>query len=173
MSTRNKRRRTAREETPADAEVAQQSPSKKPAAPPPSAPVDPAEERRAQRLMSVVGFAMTGLLMGLLAGANQAVAVPEAGSALAQAARIGSAVAVHTADWVRGGAFGTLGLVLGAGFGFSLFLSPSLMFLSWLGGAVGLAAGMATGFTLVGAAGWVAGMLAVLLRAGRERLNDL
>ncbi len=173
MSNRNKRRRSTPEETTGEAEIAQQAPSKKPVAPPPEVPADPAEERRAQRLMSVVGFALTGLLMGFLAGANQAVAVPEAGSALMQAARIGSAVAVHAADWLRGGAFGVLGLVLGGGFGLSLFVSPGLMFLSWLGGAVGLAAGLATGFTLLGAAGWVAGMLAVLLPAGRARLNNL
>ena len=175
MSTRKQRRRAAREEDPGAVDTAEEAPSRKSVAPapPPSAPADPAEERRAQRLMSVVGFAMTGLLMGFLAGANQPVVVAQAGSAVVQAARIGSAVAVHAADWLRGGAFGVLGLVLGAGFGFSLFLSPGLMFLSWLGGAVGMAAGLATGVPLLAAAGWVAGVLAVLIPAGRARLKDI
>ncbi len=175
MSTRKQRRRAAREEEPGAVDTAGEAPSRKSVAPapPPETPVNPADERRAQRLMSIVGFALTGLLMGFLAGANQPVVVAEAGSAVVQAARIGSAVAVHAADWLRGGACGVLGLVLGAGFGFSLFLSPGLMFLSWLGGAVGLALGLATGAPLVGAAGWVAGVLAVLMPAGRARLKDL
>jgi len=121
----------------------------------------------------VIGFALTGMLMAFLAGANQPVAVAESASALVQATRIGSAVAVQAAEVGRGVGTGVMGLVVGASFGYSLFLSPGLMFLSWLGGGAGLAMGLATGITLVGGIGCTGGFLAVLLAAFKARAGDL
>jgi hypothetical protein len=175
MSTRKQRRKAARSGAQPVAEAADPkaiSPAPPPP-PPPATPTDPAEERRAQRRMSVVGFALTGMLMAFLAGANQPVSVVESASPLIQAARIGSAVAVQAAELGRGLETGLMGLLLGASFGYSLFLRPSLMFMSWLGGGVGLVMGLATGITLVGGVGWTGGFLAVLLAAFKARAGDL
>ena len=171
MSTRKQRRKAERDEAPDAAEQAAPAPHRKAApAPPPAAPENPAEERRAQRVMAMVGFALTGLLMGFLAGANQPISVPPSTSALVQAFRIGAAVAVDSADWWHGVGFGVMGLLMGGTFGFSLFLSPSLMFLSWFGGAIGMAAGLATHVIPLAGIGWAAGFVAVLMGAARSRL---
>lgn len=173
MSTRKQRRKAAREGSAPEEGAPVPAPARKAAnpAPPPEGPVDPAEEWRNQRMLSVVGFALCGLLMGFLAGANQPIEVSEAGSAVVQAARIGAAVASHTAEWGRGVGGGLMGLAVGGTFGYSLFLAPLVMFLSWLGGGLGLAAGLATGIALVGGLGWVGGFMAVLLTALKVRLG--
>lgn len=171
MSTRKQRRKAARDESQPVAEAA--APKAVSPAPPPATPANPAEERRAQRRMSVIGFALTGMLMAFLAGANQPVSVAESASSLVQAARIGSAVAVQAAELGRGLGTGLMGLVVGASFGYSLFLRPGLMFMSWLGGGAGLAMGLATGITLVGGVGWTGGFLAVVLAAFKARAGDL
>lgn len=175
MSTRKQRRRSSPEETPTadSAALAPVARKKAPPAPPPSAPVDPAEEWRAQRRLSLIGFALVGLLMGFLAGANQPIDVPDSASALVQASRVGVAVASHTAEWGRGLSAGVMGVLVGGSFGYSLFLSPGVMVLSWLGGMAGLAAGLATGLAVVGGVGWAGGFLAVLLAAVKTRLGEV
>ncbi len=171
MSTRKQRRKAAREESEPVPEAADSKPV--PPAPPPATPLDPAEERRAQQRMSVVGFALTGMLMAFLAGANQPVSVAQSTSALVQATWIGSAVAVQGAELGRGIGTGVMGLLVGASFGYSLFLRPGLMFLSWLGGGAGLAAGLATGIALLGGIGWAGGFMAVMMAAFKARTGDL
>ena len=173
MSTRKQRRKPTPEETPTAAAPVPAARKKAPPAPPPSAPVDPAEEWRAQRRLSLLGFALVGLLMGFLAGANQPIDVPDSASALVQASRVGVAVASHTAEWGRGVSAGVMGVLVGGTFGYSLFLSPGVMVLSWLGGMAGLAAGLATGLAVVGGVGWAGGFLAVLLAAVKTRLGEV
>lgn len=174
MSTRKQRRKETREggspaseATPAPAA----HPRKHAAAPPPEAPADPEAEWRAQRVLAVIGFALVGLLMGFLTGANRPIEVADAGFALGQAVRVGTAIAGHSAAWLPGFSAGLAGLAVGACFGYSLFLAPAVMLLTLAGGGVGLALGLASGIPLVGGAGWLGGYLAVLFTALKVRLG--
>lgn len=178
MSTRKQRRKEARDEgggSPAAKAVAgpaSSAPRKHAApAPPPQAPADPEAEWKAQRFLAVVGFALVGLLMGFLTGANQPIDVPDAGFSLAQAARVGGAIASHAAVLGAGVGAGVLGALVGGCFGYSLFLTPAVMFLSWVGGVVGLAVGLMSGLTILGGLGWAGGFLAVLLTALKVKLG--
>lgn len=176
MSTRKQRRKEAREGGSPAATVAggtaPAAPRKHAApAPPPQAPADPDAEWKAQRFLAVVGFAVVGLLMGFLTGANLPIDVPDAGFSLGQAARVGGAIAGHSAAVGPGIGAGVLGLLVGGSFGYSLFLTPGLMFLSWVGGAVGLGVGLMTGLPVVGGFGWAGGFMAVLLTALKVKLG--
>lgn len=179
MSTRKQRRKEARDggsgspaPKAAAGGTAPAAPRKHAApAPPPQPPADPEAEWKAQRFLAVVGFAVVGLLMGFLTGANLPIDVADAGFSLGQAARVGGAIAGHSAAVGQGLGAGVLGLLVGGTFGYSLFLTPGLMFLSWVGGSVGLVVGLMTGMAVVGGVGWAGGFLAVLLTALKVKLG--
>ena len=84
-----------------------------------------AAERRAQMVLSIVGFAAFGFLVGFLWGANKMIPEVSDPSPLCQAVKVGALIATNTADWGRGGVMGVLGLSIGGAFGSSLFLSRS------------------------------------------------
>ena len=82
-----------------------------------------AAERRAQMVLSIVGFAVFGFLVGFLWGANQMIPQVNDPNPLCQAVKVGALIATNTADWARGGVMGILGMGIGGAFGSSLFLS--------------------------------------------------
>lgn len=77
-------------------------------------------ERQAQMVLAVVGFAAFGLLVGVLWGANHMIAQVNEASPLCQAVKVGELIATNTADWGRGGIMGVLGLFIGGAFGYWL-----------------------------------------------------
>lgn len=175
MSSKKRRRKEKAEaaasgEAPAPAKASgtHHKPAPAVTAPPP----DPEEEMRASRTISVVGFAIVGLLMGFLTGSNHQVDTALSASPLVQATWVSGALATQSADWITGLMDGIMGALVGGSFGYSLFLSPGVMFLSWVAGVVGLAAGLTTGLTLVGGVGWMGGFFAVLFGALKMRLDS-
>lgn len=120
------------------------------------------------RTLIIMGFAFLGLLMGFLWGANSIINVGHNPSPLIQAAKVGAAVATNTADWDKGLIFGFVGAVLGGSFGYSIFLQPKLMFLSWLFGAIGLFIGSFLGHPALCGIGWLTGYGAVIFIAAKK-----
>ncbi|MDO5295465.1 MAG: hypothetical protein Q4F00_02325 [bacterium] len=78
-------------------------------------------ELQSQKVLSVVGFAAFGLLVGFLWGANHMIAQVSETSPLCQAVKVGALIATNTADWGRGGYMGFMGLLIGGSFGSALF----------------------------------------------------
>lgn len=129
-------------------------------------------ERRAQRFLAVAGFAGMGLIMGFLWGANTPVPRIDDSSLLMQAARISIIVAANSAQWMRGLLLGLSVMMAGGTFGYSLFLSPKLMGIGWIGGACGIIATFALGFPMFGGFGCAAGFFAAVLVMFRIMLNE-
>lgn len=80
-------------------------------------------EKRTQMVLAIGGFAAFGLLVGFLWGANHMVPTVHLTNALSQATKVACMVAVNTADFGRGLVMGVIGTVIGAAFGWSLFLT--------------------------------------------------
>lgn len=78
-------------------------------------------ELQSQKVLSVVGFAAFGLLVGFLWGANHMIAQVNDSSPLCQAVKVGALIATNTADWGRGSYMGFMGLLIGGSFGSALF----------------------------------------------------
>ncbi|MCR5661533.1 MAG: hypothetical protein K6G50_05335 [bacterium] len=129
-------------------------------------------ERRAQRFLAVAGFAGIGLLMGFLWGANTPIPRIDDSSLLMQAARISIIVAANSAQWMRGLLLGLSIMMAGGTFGYSLFLSPKLMGIGWIGGACGIAAAFALGYPVLGGFGCAAGFFATVLVMFRKMLRE-
>lgn len=131
------------------------------------APGDAGPNLQVQRLVAMFGFGFCGLLVGFLTGANHLVPVPEAlaGSILAQAGWIGASVGSRVIDVMGGLSGALLGGVVGSTLGFSLFLAPSVMLLSWTAAGALLTVGMTlSGNAALGAIGWMAGYVPFLLQ---------
>lgn len=129
-------------------------------------------ERRAQRFLAVAGFAGIGLLMGFLWGANTPVPRIDDSSLLMQAARISIIVAANSAQWTRGLLLGLSVMMAGGTFGYSLFLSPKLMGLGWIGGACGIIACFSLGAPILGGFGCAAGFFGAVLLMFRKMLSE-
>ena len=136
-------------------------------APPPTPAADTEADLRPPKRLAILGFAALGLLMGFLWGANSVIDVGQSTSPLIQAARVSLAIATNSANLDQGLGYGFVGLILGASFGYSIFLDPRLMFSSWLAGVVGFQIGVILDSPLLCALGWLVAYGLVIFRAAK------
>jgi hypothetical protein len=142
-------------------------------APEPQAPEPPADDWRAQRSLSTVGFGACGLAAGFLTGANSlSVAAASGSRGLVEAAWVGALLGGQQVPLGPGLAYGLVGLVVGSTFGWSVFYPAWLMWLSWLLAAAGMAAlWIPTGSPVAGALGWLGCWALSLVLAARVKLG--